>query len=154
VLKYYVPLKYINAQFIFNALCIIIKNLFPDHNYFYFSLKDESVSPGDKKNWNRNDSQKSSLNGCESPKLGRKQLSATSTEDLIASKSFGENCISNLSLELQTLRQDILREIRKELNLMKLDIIESTYIFIYLLYFMVLILCCYSKNERHCFHES
>ncbi|XP_060856429.1 protein enabled isoform X4 [Metopolophium dirhodum] len=87
--------------------------------------QDESVSPGDKKNWNRNDSQKSSLNGCESPKLGRKQLSATSTEDLIASKSFGENCISNISLELQTLRQDILREIRKELNLMKLDIIES-----------------------------
>ncbi|XP_016663930.1 protein enabled isoform X4 [Acyrthosiphon pisum] len=87
--------------------------------------QDESVSPGDKKNWNRNDSQKSSLNGCESPKLGRKQLSATSTEDLIASKSFGDNCISNISLELQTLRQDILREIRKELNLMKLDIIES-----------------------------
>ncbi|KAL5238331.1 hypothetical protein ACI65C_005741 [Semiaphis heraclei] len=87
--------------------------------------QDESVSPGDKKNWNRNDSQKSSLNGCESPKLGRKQLSATSTEDLIASKSFGENCISNISLELQTLKQDILREIRKELNRMKLEIIES-----------------------------
>jgi len=86
--------------------------------------QDESVS-ADKKNWNRNDSQKSSLNGCESPKLGRKQLSATSTEDLIASKSFGDNCISNVSLELETLKQDILREIRKELNRMKQDIIES-----------------------------
>lgn len=90
--------------------------------------QDDSVSPGDKKNWNRNDSQKSSLNGCESPKLGRKQLSATSTEDLIASKAFGDNCISNVSLELETLKQDILREIRKELNRMKLDIIESMYI--------------------------
>ncbi|XP_025422573.1 vasodilator-stimulated phosphoprotein isoform X3 [Sipha flava] len=87
--------------------------------------QDESVSPGDKKNWNRNDSQKSSLNGCESPKFGRKQLSATSTEDLIASKSFGDSCISNISLELETLKQDILREIRKEMNRMKLDIIES-----------------------------
>lgn len=77
---------------------------------------------------NRNDSQKNSLNGgCESPKLGRKQLSATSTEDLIASKSFGENCISNLSLDLETFKQDILREIRKELNRMKSDIIESMY---------------------------
>lgn len=88
-------------------------------------LQDDSVSPGDKKNWNRNDSQKSSLNGCESPKLGRKQLSATSTEDLIASKSFGDSCISNISLDLETLKQDILRDIRKELNRMKLDIIES-----------------------------
>lgn len=83
------------------------------------------MSSGDKKNWNRNDSQKSSLNGCESPKLGRKQLSATSTEDLMASKSFGENCISNLSLDLETLKQDILREIRKELNRMKVEIIQS-----------------------------
>lgn len=67
------------------------------------------------------------MNGCESPKLGRKQLSATSTEDLMASKSFGDNCISNLSLEVETLKQEILREIRKELNRMKLDIIESMY---------------------------
>lgn len=66
------------------------------------------------------------MNGCESPKLGRKQLSATSTEDLIASKSFGDNCISNVDLE--TLKQDILREIRKELNRMKQEIIESMYI--------------------------
>ncbi|VVC29500.1 Hypothetical protein CINCED_3A025670 [Cinara cedri] len=86
---------------------------------------DESLSPCDKKNLNRNDSQKNSLNGCESPKLGRKQLSATSTEDLITTKSFGENCISNLSLDLETFKQDILREIRKELNRMKSDIIES-----------------------------
>lgn len=86
--------------------------------------QDDSVS-SDKKNWNRNDNQKNSLNGCESPKLGRKQLSATSTEDLIASKSFGDNCISNLSLELDTLKQEILREIRKELSRMKQDIIES-----------------------------
>ncbi|XP_050527711.1 protein enabled isoform X2 [Daktulosphaira vitifoliae] len=89
------------------------------------SPQDENISPGDKKNWNRNDSQKSLLNGCESPKLGRKQLSATSTEDLIASKSFGDNCMSNLSIDLETLKQDILREIRKELNRMKLEIIES-----------------------------
>lgn len=89
--------------------------------------QDDSVSPGDKKNWNRNDSQKSSLNGCESPKFGRKPMSATSTEDLIASKSFGDSCISNISLELETIKQEIVREMRKEINRMKLDIIESMY---------------------------
>lgn len=89
---------------------------------------------GDKKNWNRNDSQKNS-NGCESPKFGRKQLSATSTEDLIASKSFGDSCISNLSLELDTIKQEILSEIRKEINRMKQDIIESKCIFFVELFF-------------------
>jgi len=76
---------------------------------------------------NRNDIQKSSLNGSESPKFSRKQMSSTSTEDLLASKSFADNCISNLSLELETLKQDILSEIREELNRMKTDIIESMY---------------------------
>lgn len=72
---------------------------------------------------NRNDSQKNSFNDCESPKLGRKLLSTVSTED-IASKSFGDDYIS---MQLQTLKQDILLEIRNELNRMKLEIIESMY---------------------------
>lgn len=33
--------------------------------------------------------------------------------------------MSNLSIDLETLKQDILRDIRKELNRMKLEIIES-----------------------------
>lgn len=51
-------------------------------------------------------------------------MSTVSTED-IASKSFGDDYIS---IQLQTLKQDILLEIRNELNRMKLEIIESMYI--------------------------
>jgi len=85
------------------------------------------VSLSEKKNINLNDTQKSFQNGSESPKFSRKQMSSTSTEDLITSKSFGDNCISNLSLELETLKQDILSDIREELKRMKMDIIESMY---------------------------
>lgn len=98
-------------------------NLYIVKNNFF--LQAENVS-SEKANLNRNNVQKNSLNGSESPKLYRKQMS--STEDLMASnKSFGDNCISNLSLELETLKQDILCEIREDLNKMKIDIIESMY---------------------------
>ncbi|KAG8319667.1 hypothetical protein J6590_086788 [Homalodisca vitripennis] len=64
-------------------------------------------------------------NGCESsPKPSRKQLNS-STEELQAPRVNGDQSGSVTSADLEALKQDILRDMRKEINKMKQDIIDS-----------------------------
>ncbi|KAK9511036.1 hypothetical protein O3M35_005685 [Rhynocoris fuscipes] len=68
-------------------------------------------------------------NGCEaSPKPSRRQL-ASSEESL--PKVNGE---AVLSADLEQVKQDILRELRKEINKMKTDIIEGKTLYFYLFF--------------------
>lgn len=61
-------------------------------------------------------------NGCESsPKPSRKQLNS-STEELQSKVNGDQSSVT--SAELEALKQDILREMRKEINKMKQDIID------------------------------
>lgn len=95
-----------------------------------FSLQEETT-PNEKKSWNSRNSNSnisnnssnnnSATNGCESPKPVRKQF-MTSSEEL-TNKVNGE--VTSLSSDLENLKQEILREVQKELAQMKREIIDG-----------------------------
>lgn len=82
--------------------------------------QDSQESGGDRKLWGVGGGKLSgNANGCESsPKPTRKQLGSSSEESL--PKVNGDPGLS----ELETFKQDILREMRKEFNKMKQEIID------------------------------
>ncbi|XP_065215506.1 protein enabled isoform X2 [Planococcus citri] len=79
------------------------------------SVQEENNTSQDKKLWNNKNA-----NGCESPKPARKQF--VSSEEL-TTKVNGE--MSTLPVDLENLKQEIFREIRKEFSRMKQDIIDA-----------------------------
>lgn len=86
-------------------------------------MQDAQESSGDRKMWGGVGGGKLSgnTNGCESPKPTRKQLGSSSEESL--PKVNGDPGLS----ELEVFKQDILREMRKEINKMKQEIIDGKF---------------------------
>ncbi|KAL1123948.1 hypothetical protein AAG570_001718 [Ranatra chinensis] len=81
--------------------------------------QESDYGTGDRKTWGTGGGNSKLGNGCEaSPKPTRKQL-ASSEESL--PKVNGDTGLS----DMEALKQDILREIRREINKMKTDIIEG-----------------------------
>lgn len=79
--------------------------------------RQEEHTTNEKKVWNRSNS-----NGCESPKPARK-LFMTSSEEL--TKVNGE--MTPLSGDLESLKQEILREMRKEMTRLRQEIIDGKF---------------------------
>ncbi|XKL63614.1 hypothetical protein PGB90_005978 [Kerria lacca] len=77
----------------------------------------EENTLNDKKSWNN----KNNSNGCESPKPVRKQF-MTSSEEL-TTKVNGE--VMPISGDLENLKQEIIREMKKEVTRMKQEIIDA-----------------------------
>ncbi|XP_018909643.1 uncharacterized protein ena isoform X2 [Bemisia tabaci] len=75
----------------------------------------DGVSGDAKKSWNSPNSK----SGCESPKPVRKQL-ANSSEELV-----GCGKVNGSVSELESLKQEILKEMKKEISRMKQDIIDA-----------------------------
>lgn len=106
---------------------MIVFPLDPYFNLIFFTLQEETT-PNEKKSWssrnsnsNINSNNNSTTNGCESPKPVRKQF-MTSSEEL-TNKVNGE--VTSLSSDLENLKQEILREVQKELSQMKREIIDG-----------------------------
>ena len=78
-----------------------------------------------------------SSSGSESPKPGRRRFGSTADEiDVTKLNGMAENAINNATssggttatnAELEAMKQEILREMRKEMAKMKQDIIEGTF---------------------------
>jgi len=86
------------------------------------------------KKWNDRNEGKSlnhSGHGEESPKVVRKRFGSEVGEELIQPRAHvngddgGGHATTHLSPELENLKQEILRELRRDLNKVKLDIIEG-----------------------------
>ena len=92
---------------------------------------------GERKNFEKGSSPTGkSSSGSESPKPGRRRFGSTADEiDVTKLNGMAENAINNATsssnsttasnAELEAMKQEILREMRKEMSKMKQDIIEG-----------------------------
>lgn len=98
-------------------------------------VEDED-SGGERKNFEKGSSPTGkSSSGSESPKPGRRRFGSTADEiDVLKLNGMAENAINNAtsnsstaasSTELEAMKQEILREMRKEMAKMKQEIIEA-----------------------------
>jgi enabled protein len=65
------------------------------------------------------------FNGGESPKLSRKRFGSASEEQLPKVNGLNDSMSAIPSADLEALKQDILKEMRKEMGKMKQDIIDG-----------------------------
>lgn len=99
--------------------------------------KGEDDDSGERKNFEKGSSPTGkSSSGSESPKPGRRRFGSTADEiDVTKLNGMAENAINNATsssnsttasnAELEAMKQEILREMRKEMSKMKQDIIEA-----------------------------
>merc|ERR1712062_787985 len=98
--------------------------------------KGEDDDSGERKNFEKGSSPTGkSSSGSESPKPGRRRFGSTADEiDVLKLNGMAENAINNAtsnsstaasSTELEAMKQEILREMRKEMAKMKSEIIEA-----------------------------
>lgn len=99
--------------------------------------KGEDDDSGERKNFEKGSSPTGkSSSGSESPKPGRRRFGSTADEiDVTKLNGMAENAINNATsssnsttasnAELEAIKQEILREMRKEMSKMKQDIIEA-----------------------------
>merc|ERR1719510_2593729 len=97
---------------------------------------EDDDSGGERKNFEKGSSPTGkSSSGSESPKPGRRRFGSTADEiDVLKLNGMAENAINNAtsnsstaasSTELEAMKQEILREMRKEMAKMKSEIIEA-----------------------------
>lgn len=84
---------------------------------------------GDKKPWEKNNTSKFNGGG-ESPKPSRKRFGSASEEAGTLSVAAGKvnGTAEGSNLDLETLKQEILREMRKEMQKLKSDIVDGEFL--------------------------
>lgn len=90
-------------------------------------LFQEPESSPDKKSWDKNNSSNNKFsNGAESPKSVRKRFGSASEDTLL--KVNGVNDGSSLTAqEMEAFKAEIIKEVRKEFQKMKQELIDGTY---------------------------
>lgn len=94
---------------------------------------EPELEPEDKKStWEKTNTLPSNTKYSESPKSVRKRFGSASEETILKVNGLStDSVVGNLSLgpsEFDSLKNEIVKEIRKEMNKMKQEILDGTYL--------------------------
>lgn len=115
---------------VFDALTNALKNWQEKKRESWngFFLQEPESSP-DKKSWDKNNSNNKFSNGAESPKSVRKRFGSASEDTLLKVNGVNDGT-SFTAQEMEAFKVEIIKEVRKEFQKMKQEIIDGTDILI------------------------